>query len=133
MNDETKEWLDFAESDLRAAKILLEADHFPAVCFHSQQATEKALKAVLVSREQKVVRTHSLTNLISLVETEALDDIAVGLAKLDDVYSSIRYPDVALGSLPDRLPNKEDAVDALATAQLVFARMRQLIEEGGKS
>lgn len=44
-----REWLDVAEGDLAAARLLLNAGGPAfAVCFHAQQAVEKYLKALLV-------------------------------------------------------------------------------------
>lgn len=57
-------WLAKAESDRLAARRLLEAGGpFDAVCFHAQQACEKALKAVLAWAEADIPRTHNLEEL----------------------------------------------------------------------
>ena len=67
MNDErshARAWLAKADSDLLAARRLLEADGpFDAVCFHAQQACEKALKAVLAAAGTEIPRTHNLEDL----------------------------------------------------------------------
>jgi HEPN domain-containing protein len=67
MNDKgshARAWLAKAESDRLAARRLLEAGGpFDAVCFHSQQACEKALKAVLAWAETDIPRTHNLEEL----------------------------------------------------------------------
>ena len=67
MNDErshARAWLKKAESDRLAARRLLEADGpFDAVCFHAQQACEKALKAVLAAAGTEIPRTHNLEEL----------------------------------------------------------------------
>ncbi len=66
---EAERWLAYAESDLRAARALLDdPDHFPRqVCFLSQQAAEKALKAVLVLANVDFPRSHDLDYLRDLV------------------------------------------------------------------
>lgn len=43
---EAERWLKTAEGDLEAAVILLENNKYAHSCFHSQQAGEKAMKAV---------------------------------------------------------------------------------------
>ena len=50
---EAQRWMDYARSDLDAANLLLErGEFFPRqICFMSQQAGEKALKAILVYLE----------------------------------------------------------------------------------
>ena len=51
--DDAKVWMEYSESDLRAAQTLLESrDFFPLqICFLSQQCAEKAIKAILVFEE----------------------------------------------------------------------------------
>jgi HEPN domain-containing protein len=62
--------LEKAAGDLAAAQLLAaderQADH--VIGFHAQQAVEKAIKAVLASREQEIPRNHDLAFLISLAE-----------------------------------------------------------------
>ena len=62
------DWLRYALSDLEFARItpppnvLLEV-----LCFHTQQAVEKALKAVLIAHGIPVPKTHSIRMLIDLI------------------------------------------------------------------
>ena len=67
MNDErshARAWLAKTDSDRLAAQRLLEADGpFDAVCFHAQQACEKALKALLAAAGTETPRTHNLEDL----------------------------------------------------------------------
>ena len=55
-------WLAYARSDLNAARALLrDPDYYPRqVCFLSQQAAEKALKAVFVLLDVEFPFTHDL-------------------------------------------------------------------------
>ncbi len=63
-----KDWLRHAFSDLELAhiapnkKILLED-----LCFHAQQATEKALKAVLVANGIPFPKTHNIRTLLEFL------------------------------------------------------------------
>ena len=43
---EAERWLKTGEGDLETATVLLQNEKFAHSCFHSQQAGEKALKAV---------------------------------------------------------------------------------------
>ncbi len=43
---EADRWLRDALEDLQVAEDLLKLSHYAASCFHSQQAAEKALKAL---------------------------------------------------------------------------------------
>ena len=68
--DFLQQWLKKAESDLKTAKILLDAevdDYFPCA-FHCQQAAEKFLKAYLVRQQIEFRKTHDLEELLSLAE-----------------------------------------------------------------
>jgi HEPN domain-containing protein len=67
--DEAQIWLSYAKSDLDAAYVLLEkGDFFPRqICFMSQQAGEKALKAVLVYLEINFPKTHDLDRIRELI------------------------------------------------------------------
>jgi HEPN domain-containing protein len=63
-----EDWLRHAHSDLQLARlsppsgVLLEG-----LCFHAQQAAEKALKAVLVAQNTPLPRTHSIGRLVELL------------------------------------------------------------------
>jgi HEPN domain-containing protein len=60
--------LEKAEGDLAAVRLLAgderQSDH--VVGFHAQQAVEKAIKAVLVSRELEIPLTHDIGYLVRL-------------------------------------------------------------------
>ena len=61
-------WLKFAFDDLRSAEILLAAEIFNMVCFHSQQCAEKALKAVLTALRLPMPPSHNLIRLRKMAE-----------------------------------------------------------------
>lgn len=63
------EWLQKAEPDIRLAEFLL-AENTPfldAAAFRCQQATEKYLKAFLVSRQIEFPKTHNIRELLGFV------------------------------------------------------------------
>ncbi len=88
------DWLRRAQSDLSLAQMprpegVLRED----LCFHAQQAAEKALKAVLVANSIPIPRTHSLTMLLGLMPgdlelPQAVDDAVI----LTDYAVASRYP-----------------------------------------
>lgn len=64
-----KEWYHFANMDYNAAEHLAQTmQPIPTeiVCYHSQQAAEKILKAYLVRQDMEPPRTHDLTELSKL-------------------------------------------------------------------
>jgi HEPN domain-containing protein len=68
--DFVQQWLKTAEADLKAAKILLDAqvdDYFPCA-FHAQQASEKFLKTYLVRHQVAFRKTHDLDELLNLTD-----------------------------------------------------------------
>lgn len=88
------DWLRYAYSDLEIArvkevpKVLLET-----LCFHAQQAAEKALKAVLVANGISFPRTHNLRTLLDLVPKviEIPPEVENGVILTEYAVSS-RYP-----------------------------------------
>ena len=69
--DFVQQWLKKADSDVKTAKILLNAqadDYFPSA-FHSQQAAEKFLKAYLVRHQIEFRKTHDLDELLNLCDS----------------------------------------------------------------
>ena len=67
--NEAQRWMAYARSDLDAAYLLLEkGEFFPRqICFMSQQAGEKALKAVLVYLGIQFPKIHDLDRLRELI------------------------------------------------------------------
>jgi HEPN domain-containing protein len=63
-----QEWMDHARSDLRLARLAAsdELVRREQACFHAQQATEKAIKAVLVSAEIEFPLTHDIEELLEI-------------------------------------------------------------------
>jgi HEPN domain-containing protein len=63
-----REWLEVADGDLAAARLLLSGGG-PAftVCFHAQQAVEKYVKALLVLNGARFGKTHDIGVLLELL------------------------------------------------------------------
>jgi HEPN domain-containing protein len=61
-------WLDNATSDLALACVKKTRKiRYEHLCFHAQQAAEKAIKALLLSLNIEVPRTHDLAYIIDLL------------------------------------------------------------------
>ncbi len=66
-SDTTLGWIRKADGDLRVAQICLNArESYDAVCFHSQQAAEKFLKAFLELKGLLIPKTHQIEQLVEL-------------------------------------------------------------------
>jgi HEPN domain-containing protein len=123
---DAKRWLDNAQTDLRAAQVLLESgDYFPRqICFLSQQCGEKAIKAILVFEEVNFPKNHDLDRLRDLIPDgwrfkEAFPD----LAELTIWAVESRYP----GDMPDVV--EHEARETLRLAESVFDSVKAELEE----
>ncbi len=92
------------------------------LCFHAQQAAEKAIKAVLIKENIDFPRTHNLRILLDKIPPEinlptAMEDAAI----LTDYAVSARYP----GDLED--VTEEEYEEALILSQLVLDWAKRII------
>ena len=93
-----REWLRYARSDLALAQQRRSRDVLRAtLCFHAQQAAEKALKAVLVSKRVAFPFQHNLAHLVSLVEDAGIawPDELDAVVELTQYAVESRYPCLA--------------------------------------
>ncbi len=95
-SDEAGWWLRTAIGDLEAARSILRTRTVPArlVAQLAHQATEKAIKAVLVAAAgDPATRTHDLAYLVARCSSRVRLDLAgVDLVVLSAVLSRARYP-----------------------------------------
>ena len=118
MNGDTEaisRWILKAEEDLQMAMLALQAEKpiTGGSCFHSQQAAEKYLKALLVHVKIVFPPTHDLGNLVGLLakrypEAARLRTMA---DELTEYAVDVRYPDTFC------LPTETDAQEAFAAAE----------------
>ncbi len=85
-------WLRKAEDDLKTAEVCMKGKRLDASAFHSQQAAEKALKAVQILTLEKFDKVHDLLALAGSVK--APDGVVRHCIKLNPYYTITRYPDV---------------------------------------
>jgi len=124
---ETERWLTYAHQDLAAAKTLFDQNEiFPhQVCFLSQQAAEKGLKALLIFMQIEFPFRHDLELLRTLVPKNCECSQLTNLEQLTEWAVESRYP----SDLPD--PSKQDAQDALQQAESVLAVVEQDLNQQG--
>ena len=127
MTKRHKEWLAFAADDLGFSKIGLREEYFAKACFHAHQAIEKTLKACLVYKGKDVPRIHHLIELLKLCGVSWLKEFEVELKIVDTFYIPTRYPEGIPGSLPDRLPGKKEAKEAIDLADRMYALIQDKI------
>lgn len=112
------DWLAHAESDLNLARLAKDREDIlpEQVCFHAQQAAEKALKAVLLSRGIEFPLVHDIEVLVRIAEEKGLPlpaEIANASA-LTPYAVEARYP-----GYPEEITSA-DVHEAIDLAERVF-------------
>jgi len=115
-----KEWIMAAKLDLANIQYIINDELLtPIASFHSQQATEKSLKALLASKKIDFKKIHSLEKLFILCKDYIAIDNYDTVDLLDSLYIESRYPG-DFGLLPDGKPTLEDAQEFYEFAQEIF-------------
>ena len=119
----TREWVQKAESDLRAAHALAVGPRWPndIVTFHCQQSAEKYLKALLQEAGQPVPKIHNLQSLQTqlLPLHPSLRPLRRGLTFLTRFAVDARYPGFPV--------SRRQAVACLHWADRVREKCRELL------
>ncbi len=133
-SEEAHRWLRQAQEDLAAAKDVHEDERYNWSCFMSQQAAEKALKAVYLGRGEPVEWVHSCLALIQgdpekrlagIPEFKKLENAA---RDLDKAYIPSRYPNGVPHGIPSDFFTKEDSQQCLAQAEAIVSQCTQLLD-----
>lgn len=98
--DQALRFLNFADRDVRAFKVLKLSPEIDlaTICFHAQQAVEKALKAVLILRNTDPARTHDLNKLAYEIINNGLElplEVET-ISKLNPYAVIFRYDDMEI-------------------------------------
>jgi len=95
--DDPREWLSRARSDLILAKAAGVGIYLEDLCFHAQQAAEKAVKALLIRQRVDFPYVHDLAELLTLLERTGLSlpESIRQSAKLTRFAVFTRYPGIA--------------------------------------
>jgi len=117
MREETKNWLKQAEMDLETAKANINIKKYFASAFFSQQAAEKALKAMALEKLREPLKSHNLLELAKRLKVP--HEIMVCLIELNPDFIITRYPDAANG-LPYELYDLKKAKQKTGFAEKVL-------------
>ena len=120
-----QDWLAFAEDDLKNANILKDQKSTSGACFHAQQAAEKSLKALILSKGEEVPRVH---NLGFLLEKLYLPELKSAGEFLETFYIEARYPDATPGTFAEKLPSEEEAEKAVECATKIINLVKSRIK-----
>jgi HEPN domain-containing protein len=108
--ERSADWMDQAEGDLEHARSDLKGGFYDWACFSSQQAAEKALKAVFQKLGAEAWG-HSVADLLEeLSKSRRIPEELMDLAlELDKVYISARYPNAHPSGSPRKRYTKNEA------------------------
>ena len=129
MKDSTAKWIAFAEENLGCAQLVVEREYYNAALQNSQQAVEKALKALVIERDLEFCRTHSIQQLRDMVADAGLGIFLTDeeCELLDSIYLPSKYP---LGSaLPDSEPDADICRKCTQIAETVLQKIHRLLDE----
>ncbi|NIM05594.1 MAG: HEPN domain-containing protein [Armatimonadetes bacterium] len=117
LHDQIGRWLRQAEHDLETARKLVDFGAFDHAAFLAQQAAEKSLKALWMSKQKRISpRTHDLVRLA--MELAAPPEIIEAARMMAGDYMATRYPDVG-DDIPAKTYTAEDADRRVAAAAQV--------------
>jgi HEPN domain-containing protein len=125
---DVKNWFEFAKYDLKSAKWQMKGKIYTSVCYACQQAAEKSLKALILSRGKVIPKVHSLDRLISELKTLKINtnEIEKEAQELDKYYISTRYPGQYGG--PEELYDQIDAQTAIISAEKILNFVKEKID-----
>ena len=129
---EAERWIRQAESDLAFADLGVREGFSAQACFTSQQAAEKALKAVLYLRGARFVPGHSLVELLDRAgaATESLNHLRDSARQLDQYYIPTRYPNGLPGGIPAEVFTDAQAKDAVERGRAFIEAARAILSRG---
>jgi len=120
MDQQVKQWIDYAAQDLGVARHLFENYHpkpLEIVCYHCQQSAEKAIKAVIVSLHWPtgIPKSHDLSFLLNQIHNyisipDTINDAADALTPFGTMT---RYPN-------ELTVEERHAKQAIAFAELIL-------------
>ncbi|NCD42679.1 MAG: HEPN domain-containing protein [Bacteroidia bacterium] len=117
-------WLQRANSDLIIASRYAEDIFLEDLCFHAQQAVEKALKAVLIAQSVKFPYTHNIGVLLGLIENRLpLPSFALDAAELTSYSVATRYPGA------DEVVEYNEWCETIQVAKVVVAWATEIVTE----
>jgi HEPN domain-containing protein len=122
-----KEFFLTALNDLKSAKLELEGKIFNNSVYHSQQAIEKAIKALLILHNQ-FVETHFVADRIKgLVDNKVVEHAK----SLEKNWILTRYPFRRKTEIwsPRKAFTEVDAIEALEKAKFVVNEIEKILKE----
>ena len=128
MKKQTEYWLQSAKDDLLLIEEIIEKEYLSnMVAFHSQQAIEKSMKAILEEKENHVPRIHNIITLRGKIENYIEFDVDQNIFdQINELYIDSRYP-TELGLLPSGKPSKKIAENFFSTATEIYEEIKKYL------
>jgi len=123
MKSETALWFMQAEQDLEVAKKNLKLKEWYVSAFLSQQAAEKALKAVYIKKFNDLIKVHDLVFLGRKVGVS--EEILKGCGYLSRAYIESRYPGDF--ETPSEKFSEEEALKCIRIADEVLKWAKKIL------
>jgi HEPN domain-containing protein len=122
------DWLEQAELDLEHAKKSRTQADFNWSCFASQQAAEKAVKALYLSMNMEGWG-HVIKRLLEALKEEMVisEDLIKSGMKLDKFYIPTRYPNGFDAGKPSDFYDEDDANEGIANAENIIRFCKEKI------
>jgi hypothetical protein len=124
-------WLEQCDSNLSAARELMQLERYHLACFLAQQAAEMSLKAALVWFRGDYPRVHLIRTLIEELGTGEWTlpaDVARRARTLDKFYTTTRYPDALDYASPAEAFTDGEASEAVAIADDVAKHVHAVLD-----
>ena len=133
LKNEASRWLREAKHDLDFSRVALSTGFYSKACFNSEQAAEKAVKAVLYARGERLVIGHSVTELFKRLDLdERTARQVMGIThKLDQYYIPTRYPNAFASGPAFEHYGKAQAEEAIEMASGLVDLCEQLVASAG--
>lgn len=130
MTEKSELWLNEAKWDLENAKILFENKRYSTSIFHSHQAAEKAVKALLFSCNingwgHVII---SLLNKYKEIKNRDFNLIKEEAIYLDKQYLPTRYPDALPGIEPHMAFDIEEAESSIKYSENILSFVEEEIK-----
>jgi len=132
MPERSKDWLDQAERDLGRAKLDIDHAYYEWACFVSQQAAEKAIKAVFQGLNRSV-RGHGILKMLNVLQDEieprgAPEALFHYARVLDRYYIEARYPNGFPSGKPADYFDQTLAEEAVNAAEKIIRFCRGYLD-----
>lgn len=127
------DWLQQAERDLQAAKLLLSNDFFEWCAYASCQSSEKSCKAIVIALGTNIgepggLKTHTVRRLLGgLPPIPQHVDMAAALATLPLHDQQSRYPDEGGPGAPCSRYTRQTAEECVRLAEVAHDFAKQLV------